>query len=257
MRLQGKVALVTGGNSGIGLATARAFIGAGARVAITGRNRETLDGTRAELGPDLLPIAADANDPQAIERAVGEAVAAFGSLDIVFANAGIGATTPLAGTSPAAFKAVLDTNLTGVFLTVQAALPHLKDGASVILNGSVHSVLGAPGYAAYAASKAGVVAMARVFASELSPRGIRVNVVSPGATSTPIWSRIAPDAGERAALEARLKQGIPLGRLGEAEEVARTVLFLASDDASNIQATELFVDGGTTGARMGAPMFRQ
>jgi NAD(P)-dependent dehydrogenase (short-subunit alcohol dehydrogenase family) len=139
---------------------------------------------------------------------------------------------------------------------VQAALPHLRDGASIILNGSVISVLGNPGYAAYAASKAGIRGMARVMASELSPRGIRVNVVSPGGTTTPIWNRSAPTADAMVALEKRISQTIPLGRFGKPEEVANTVLFLASDEASNIQGTEIFVDGGAAGAPAGAPIYR-
>jgi len=181
----------------------------------------------------------------------------LGGLDIVFANAGIVANTPLGGTEPAVFEAVLRTNLTGVFFTLQAALPHLRDGASIVLNGSVHSVLGVPGVSAYAATKAGVRAMARVLASELSPRGIRINIVVPGATRTPMWDRVVAIPEARAALEERRIRNIPLGRLGEAEEVARAVLFLASADASNIQGSEIVVDGGTTGAPAGAPIYRQ
>ncbi len=174
----------------------------------------------------------------------------------MFANAGIGGNTTLGATEPSVFEQVIRTNLTGVFFTIQAALPHLRDGASVILNGSVHAVLGAPGYSAYAASKAGVRAMVRVLAAELSPRAIRVNLVVPGATSTPIWDRVAGTPEARTALEARMSAGIPLGRLGEADEVAKAVLFLASDDASNVQATEIVVDGGMTGAPAGAPRLR-
>jgi NAD(P)-dependent dehydrogenase (short-subunit alcohol dehydrogenase family) len=185
-----------------------------------------------------------------------QAVEKFGKLDIVFANAGIPGNTPIGGTTLAAFETVIRTNITSVFFTVQAAAPHLNDGASIILNGSVISVLGNPGYAAYAASKAGVRAMARVMASELSPRGIRVNVVAPGAARTPIWNGAAPTAEAYAALDKRISRSIPLGRLGEAEEVAKTVLFLASDDASNIQGAEIFVDGGSTGSPAGAPIYR-
>ena len=255
MRLANKTALITGGNSGIGLATARLFIAEGARVAITGRNQETLDAAKRELGPDLVAIQADVTDIAATERAVAAAVEALGPLDIVFANAGIGGSTPVGGTELAVFEQVLRTNLTAVFFTVQAAAAHLNDGASIILNGSVHAVLGMPAYSAYAASKAGVRAMARVMASELSPRRIRVNVVVPGATRTPIWDRIAPDAATLAAFEARVSKAIPLARLGEADEVAKTVLFLASDDASNVQGTEILVDGGMTGSPSGAPIY--
>jgi NAD(P)-dependent dehydrogenase (short-subunit alcohol dehydrogenase family) len=256
MRLANKTALITGGNSGIGLATARLFVAEGARVAITGRNRTTLEAAAKELGPNALTIVADATDIAATEAAISKAVDKFGKLDIVFANAGIPGNTPIGGTSLEAFESVIRTNITAVFFTVQAAAPHLNDGASIILNGSVISVLGNPGYSAYAASKAGVRAMARVMASELAPRGIRVNVVSPGAARTPIWNGAAPTAEAFAAFDKRVSRSIPLGRLGEAEEVAKTVLFLASDDASNVQGAEIFVDGGATGSPAGAPIYR-
>jgi NAD(P)-dependent dehydrogenase (short-subunit alcohol dehydrogenase family) len=256
MRLANKVALITGGNSGIGLSTARLFVKEGARVAITGRDTAKLDAAVRELGGNAVGIAADATDVAETEAAVAKAVAAFGELDIVFANAGISAQTPLGKTDPATFERVLRTNVTAVFFTVQAALPHLNDGASIILNGSVISVLGNPGYAAYAASKAAVRAMARVMVSELSPRQIRVNVVAPGGTSTPIWDAAAGMGGVP-ALEARIaKKTIPLGRFGRPEEVANTVLFLASDEASNIQGAEIFVDGGSTASPAGAPAYR-
>jgi NAD(P)-dependent dehydrogenase (short-subunit alcohol dehydrogenase family) len=256
MRLANKTAFITGGNSGIGLATAKLFVAEGAMVAITGRNRETLEAVAKELGPNAFAIVADATDVAATEKAVAKAVEKFGKLDIVFANAGISANTPVGGTALETFEAVLKTNITAVFFTVQAAVAHMNDGGSVILNGSVISVLGNPGYAAYAASKAGVRGMARVMASELSPRGIRVNVVSPGGTSTPIWNRTAPTPEAVVALENRVSKAIPLGRFGKPEEVAKTVLFLASDDAANIQGAEIFVDGGSTGSPAGAPIYR-
>ncbi len=256
MRLANKTALITGGNSGIGLATARLFVAEGAKVVITGRNRDTLDAAAGELGGKALALVADITDVAATEAAIKKAAETFGNLDVVFANAGIAERTPVGGASPAVFEQVLRTNVTAVFFTVQAALPYLNDGGSIILNGSVISLLGNPGYAAYAASKAGVRAMARVLASELSPRGIRVNVVSPGASRTPIWNGTAPTPEAFAAFEQRISRTIPLGRIGEPEEVAKTVLFLASDDASNIQGSELFVDGGATASPAGAPLFR-
>src|ERR1700733_5190072 len=249
VRLANKTAFITGGNSGIGLATARLFVAEGAKVAITGRNQATLEAAAKELGPNALALVADATDIAATELAIRRAVEKFGKLDIVFANAGIPGNTPIGTTTLEAFETVIRTNITSVFFTVQSATPHLNDGASIILNGSVISVLGNPGYSAYAASKAGVRAMARVMASELSPRGIRVNVVSPGGTSTPIWNRTAPTPEAMVALEARISKTIPLGRFGKREEVAKTVLFLASDDASNIQGAEIFVDGGATSSR--------
>jgi NAD(P)-dependent dehydrogenase (short-subunit alcohol dehydrogenase family) len=256
MKLHNKTALITGGNSGIGLATARLFVQEGARVAITGRDQGRLDAAKAELGAAAIAVRADVGDIAQMETAVKKAADALGGLDIVFANAGIGGNTPLGGAKPEEFEAVIRTNLTGVFFTFQAALPYLRDGASLILNGSVHATLGVPGWSAYAASKAAVRAMARNLASELSPRGIRVNIVVPGAAKTPIWDRVASNAQARAALEANLAAGIPLGRLGEAEEVAKVALFLASDDSSNVQGTEIVVDGGMTGAPAGAPRLR-
>jgi NAD(P)-dependent dehydrogenase (short-subunit alcohol dehydrogenase family) len=256
VRLANKTALITGGNSGIGLATARLFVAEGARVVITGRNRATLEAAAKELGPNVLAVAADATDIAATEAAIKKGVEKFGKLDIVFANAGIPGNTPIGGTTLESFEQVLRTNITSVFFTVQAAAPHLNDGASIILNGSVISVLGNPGYSAYAASKAGVRAMARVMASELSPRGIRVNVVSPGAARTPIWDGAAPTAEAFAALEKRIARSTPLGRIGEADHIAKTVLFLASDDAAHVQSAEIFVDGGSTGSPAGAPIYR-
>src|ERR1700682_5286132 len=215
MRLKNKTALITGGNSGIGLATARLFVAEGARVAITGRNQATLEAAAKELGPNGLALVADATDIAATEKAIKQAVEKFGKLDIVFANAGIPGSTPIGGTTLDAFETVIRTNITAVFFTVQAAAPYLNDNASIILNGSVISVLGNPGYAAYAASKAGVRAMARVMASELSPRGIRINVVAPGAVRTPIWGAAIATPDAEKAFEARIAKTTPLGHIGE------------------------------------------
>jgi len=256
MRLRNKTALITGGNSGIGLATARIFAAEGAQVVIVGRNKQTLDEAARALGPGALAIQADITDVQALEEAFAAAATRLAKLDIVFANAGIGGVSPLGQTSLAAFEDIIRTNLTASFFTVQAALPHLRDGASIILNGSVHAVMGVPGWSAYAAAKGGVRSMTRNLASELAPRGIRVNQVTPGGTRTPIWAKYAPTDDAKADLEARLSRSVPLGRMGEADEVARAVLYLASDDASNVTGTEIVVDGGTTGAPHGAPIFR-
>jgi NAD(P)-dependent dehydrogenase (short-subunit alcohol dehydrogenase family) len=255
-RLANKTAFITGGNSGIGLATAKLFVAEGAKVTITGRNKETLAAAAKELGPNALAIVADANDVAATEAAVKQAAEKFGKLDIVFANAGIPGNTPVGKTTLEAFEQVIRTNLTSVFFTVQAALPYLNDNASIVLNGSVISVLGNPGYSAYAATKAGVTAMARVMVSELSPRGIRINVVAPGAARTPIWNGAAPTADAFAALEKRIAGITPLGRIAEPDHIAKTVLFLASDDAAHVQGQEIFVDGGATSSPAGAPVFR-
>ncbi|AQS88148.1 short-chain dehydrogenase [Neoasaia chiangmaiensis NBRC 101099] len=256
MRLQNKIALITGGNSGIGLATAERFIEEGAKVVITGRNQETLDAAAAKLGPNAVAVRADITDDAAIKKAITTAVDHFGGLDIVFANAGIPGATPLGGTDRAGFEHILNTNLTSAFFTVQAALPHLKSGASVILNGSVHQVLGIPGASAYAASKGGIGAMNRVLASELAPRGIRVNSVVPGATRTPIWSTRASTPEAVTQLEAGFARAIPLGQWSEAVDIANAIVFLASDEAKSITATEIVVDGGTIGAPAGAPVYR-
>lgn len=251
MKLAGRTAVITGGSSGIGLATARAFVNEGAHVAITGRNRDTLDLATKELGDAAIALTADAADENQLATAFAEAADRLGGIDIVFANAGISGRTPVARTDPNDFRRIVDVNLTGVFLTVQAALPHLRENASIILNGSVHAVMGAPGMAAYAATKAAVRAMTRVLAAELSPRRIRVNQVTPGGTNTPIWG----DDEALKRMQTWAESTVPLQRFAEADEVAAAVLFLASDDASAIQGTEIVVDGGATGAPAGAPVF--
>jgi NAD(P)-dependent dehydrogenase (short-subunit alcohol dehydrogenase family) len=256
MRLANKTALITGGNSGLGLATAKLFVAEGAKVAITGRNRDTLAAAAKEIGPNALALNADVTDVAATEAAIKKAADKFGKLDILFANAGIPGQTPVGGASLDIFEQIIRTNLTAVFFTVQSALPYLNDGASIILNGSVISVLGNPGYSAYAASKAGVRAMARVMVSELSPRGIRVNVVAPGAIRTPIWGAATATLEAEKAFNARIGRSTPLRGVGEPEHVANTVLFLASDEAAHIQGQELFIDGGATAAPSGAPIYR-
>ena len=256
VRLANKTALITGGNSGIGLATAKLFVAEGAKVVITGRNQATLEAAAKELGPNGFAVAADATDVAATDAAIKKGAEKFGKYDVVFANAGIAGGTPLGGTTLEAFEKVIRTNLTGVFFTVQSALPFLNDKASIILNGSVISVLGIPGYSAYGAAKAGVRSMARTMASELSPRGIRVNVVAPGAIRTPIWGQAVATPEAEKAFEARIALSTPLGRLGETEHVSKTVLFLASDDAAHVQGQEIFVDGGATASPSGAPIYR-
>lgn len=257
MRFTGKTALVTGGNSGIGFAAARLLIAEGGRVVITGRDQAKLDQAVSELGENALGIQADLDDPAAIDSLFGQIQESFGSLDIVFANAGISGPTPLGNTTAAAFEAILRTNLTGVFLTVQAAVPLMSAGGSIVLNGSVMRELGSPGSAAYSATKAGVTGMAKVFASELMPRGIRVNTVIPGATRTPIWTRGARAGSTVDATEAAFASRIPMERFATPEEVAGAAMFLASDDASGITAAEIVVDGGSIGAPWGAPIFRK
>ncbi|MBS7809837.1 SDR family oxidoreductase [Roseococcus pinisoli] len=256
MRLATRTAFITGGSSGIGLATARLFVSEGAQVVITGRNPKALEAAQRELGEQALAVQADSTDAAALEAAVAAGIARFGKLDIVFANAGIGGATPLGETGAEAFSHMVRNNLDGSFLTVQAALPHLGQGASVILNGSVHAVLGVPGWSAYAAAKAGLRAMSRVLAAELAPRGIRVNLVVPGGTRTPIWSYAAPTEAAMDAVDAQISRAIPLGKMGAAEDIAKAVLYLASEDARHVTAAEIVVDGGHTGAPAGAPIYR-
>jgi len=252
MKLTGKKALITGGNSGIGFATARLFIKEGAQVAITGRNQETLDAALAELGPNAIGFRGDITDSKSRKSIFKQVAEKFGKLDIVFANAGIPGSTPAGSTSEELFEQVISTNLTSVFFTVQDALPFLNDGGSIILNGSVIGTLGQPGYAAYSASKAGVRALARTLAADLSPRNIRVNVVAPGATKTPIWARNKQRTPEESGeIAKKFATQIALGRWGEADEIAKAVLFLASDDSSYVQGVELFVDGGLNGTPLG------
>ena len=256
MKLKGKKALITGGNSGIGLATAKLFVDEGAEVFITGRNQETLDEAVKLLGPKAHGYRADVTDSAARKQVLKEIGEKFGKLDVVFANAGIGGTTPAGSTAEELFEQIIHTDLTAVFFTVQDSLRYLNDGASVILTSSVIGTLGQPGYSAYSAAKAGVRALARTLAADLSPRGIRVNVVSPGATKTPIWGRGGRSAEQVSGLEQQFSKIIPLGRMGEADEIAKAVLFLASDDSSYVQAVELFVDGGMVGTPFGGAAAR-
>lgn len=255
-KLEGKVALITGGSSGIGFSTAQLFVAEGAKVVITGRNPENLKKAVEKLGTvNSLGVVSDASDPANAEKAAAAAVNAFGGLDIVFANAGISGSTPLGSADPTLFKNILEINVTGVFFTIQAASPYIRKGGSVILNGSVLAKAGHPGYAAYAASKGAVTSMARVLVAELAPRDIRVNTVVPGATKTPIWGNTA--APEFNAKEEYLKRDIPLNRMGEPEELANTVLFLASDDSSYVNGAEISVDGGAGSSPMGTPIHTQ
>ncbi|MGA8160227.1 MAG: SDR family oxidoreductase [Acidobacteriaceae bacterium] len=259
MKLAGKKALITGGNSGIGLATARLFVSEGAEVAITGRDQQTLNEAVAELGSKARGYRADVTVAEDRKNLFAELTKDFGKLDIVFANAGISGRTPTGTADEAIFEKVIYTNLTGVFFIVNAAAPLLNDNGSIVFCGSVHNYLGQPGVAAYAATKGGLVSMARSIAADLASRRIRVNVVAPGAIKTPIWKR-GPRANatqeESAKLSDFFSSTIPLARWGEPEEVARAVLFLASDDSSYINAAELMVDGGLTGAPFGAAILQ-
>jgi NAD(P)-dependent dehydrogenase (short-subunit alcohol dehydrogenase family) len=254
MRLRGKTAFITGGTSGIGLATVEAFIEHGAMVVFTARRTEGVNAVVARFTKNCMGFVADAGDDEAMVRALAATSAALGGIDVVFANAGHYVTTPLGKTSREALQQQLSV-VTNTFMTVQLALPHLRHGASVILMGSVYATMGPPGAGAYAASKAGIAALGRSFASELSPRGIRVNVVVPGAIDTPSWGMDQLEPFIRDEHKRLIGERAPLNRMIRAAEVANAVLFLASDESSGLQATEIVVDGGTTGAMAGSPRY--
>jgi NAD(P)-dependent dehydrogenase (short-subunit alcohol dehydrogenase family) len=254
-KLDGKLALITGGNSGIGLAAARLFVEEGAKVAITGRNQETLRSAAESLGAAAFGIRADVTNAADRERMFSEVKQRFGALDVVFANAGLSASTPLGRTEVSTFESQVQLNFISVFFTVQGALPLLRDGAAIVLISSLTSKIGMPGTSAYAGSKAAVRTMAKAMAAELSPRGIRVNVVTPGYTRTPLWARTRTPQ-QIAAVNERLPMVVPLERWGEPEDVARAVLFLASSDSSYIQGEEIVIDGGTSNLPGGTRAFR-
>jgi NAD(P)-dependent dehydrogenase (short-subunit alcohol dehydrogenase family) len=256
MRLANKVLVVTGGNSGIGLAAATRFVAEGARVAITGRNETTLRHAAEALGPGVLALRADSNDYASLQGAFSRVAEQLGKLDGVFINAGVAAVTPLGSTTPEAFEELVRTNFSSAFFTAQAALPHLNDGASLVFNGSVLATLGMPGWSAYGGAKGAVRSMVRVLASELAPRRIRVNQVTPGGTKTPIWSALAPTTQAQQGLDQRISVATPLNRMGEPEDIANAVLFLLSNDSTHITGTEIVVDGGATQSPAGAPIYR-
>ncbi|ANB73001.1 short-chain dehydrogenase [Paraburkholderia phytofirmans OLGA172] len=256
MELNDKVAVITGGDSGIGLASARLFLEAGADVVIMSNNPETRGVARSQLGAKVVTIEADVTDTRALGIAFAEVGRQFGHIDVLFASAGVVPPTPLERTSSELFERILRINVAGSFYTVQAALPYLRSGASVILIGSVVATMGIAGFGAYAASKAGLSGMARALASELPPKGIRVNTLVPGPTRTPIWGTIAHTERDLEELEKSLVRSISIGRLSDADEVAQAALFLASDHSSSMQAAEIVIDGGASRAPQGAPAYR-
>lgn len=244
MKLEGKTALITGGSSGIGLAAAGRLRAEGARIVITGTDIDRLTAARRALGEDVLAIAADVRSPEALKSMAKEIEAAFGRLDIVFANAGLAYGTPIDTTDEAGFDAMMDVNVKGVFFTVQAVLPLMTDGGSIILNTSWLNQVGTPGRAVLSASKAAVRSFARVLGSELVGRGIRVNAVSPGPIETPIHKTPGQTEEEFRAYARRVGEKVPAGRMGLPEEIAAVVAFLASDDSRFIIGAEIVVDGG-------------
>ena len=249
MRFQGKNVVITGGNSGIGLATARAFVREGARVAIIGRSAETLAAARAELGKDAIAISAELSRVAEIDRAFAEVRAAFGTVDVLFANAGGGGMIPFEQVDEALWDQIIDLNVKGTYFTVQRCLPLMGKGGAIILCSSVSAARSMPGASVYAASKAAINSLGRSLGGELVGRGIRVNVVMPGGVQTPIMQRTPGVPAELAnVIFEKMAQGTPMGRVGQPDEIASAVLFLASPEASYITATELHVDGGVIGA---------
>lgn len=241
MRFTDKTVVILGGNSGIGRAAATLFKAEGARLAVTGRDQKTLDETKAETGALAVrsDIASIADSQSAFTRIADR----HGAFDVLFINAGIGGFAPIPEVTPEFWDKVHGVNLRGCFFAAQAALPHMRDGGSIVVTGSIGSVLALPGNVAYAAAKAGLRAVVRTLAAELMPRRIRVNMVSPGPTETPIINRgMSPTAADK--FRQQMIAAVPMGRMGEADEIARAVLFLASSDASFITGVDLFVDGG-------------
>lgn len=241
--LDGKIALVTGGSTGIGLGTAQELAAQGARVFITGRRQAELDAAVDAIGPMATGIQADASELADLDRVYAQIAKQAGQLDVLFANAGGGDMLPLGAITEEQFDRIFGTNVRGVLFTVQKALPLLKNGASIILTGSTTSIQGTANFSVYSASKAAVRNFARSWALDLKDRGIRVNVVSPGPIRTPGLGGLVDDANRQGLFDFLASQ-VPLGRLGEPQEIGKAVAFLASDAASFINATELFVDGG-------------
>jgi len=242
--LDGKVAVITGGNSGIGLASARLFAGQGAQVVITGRRQQVLDEAVRAIGPAASAIRGDVADLQH-HRDIADFVRdRFGGIDIYMANAGINTITPSADVSERDFDAQFTTNARGTFFGVQAIAPLLRDGGSIIVVGSLASDKVLEGHAVYSGTKAAIGAFARSWAIEFRDRGIRVNVLSPGPTDTEILEKLGVPAEERGAFADMMAKAIPLGRLGQPEELARAALFLASDAGSFVTGIDLRVDGG-------------
>lgn len=244
-KLEGKIALVTGGTSGIGLATAQLFAQQGAQVFITGRRPAELNAAVDRIGRNTTGIQADSANPAELDRLYDTIRAQAGRIDILYANAGGGSMVPLGAITEEHFDDTFDRNVKGLVFTVQKALPLLTRGASVVLTSSTAGIQGTPAFSIYSASKAAVRNLARSWILDLKDRAIRVNVVSPGPVPTPGLVELAGNdpAAQQGLLDALASQ-IPLGRVGEPEEIAKAVLFLASDDASFVNGAELFVDGG-------------
>lgn len=243
-RFNGKNVLVTGGSSGIGLAAAQAFINEGARVIVTGRDTASLDQAKATLGAQALAIRNDAGDISEA-RNLAKALADAGiKLDAIFINAGMAKFAGLADVTEELWDATFNTNVKGAYFQIQALRPLLNHGASIILSGSINAHIGMPNSSVYAASKAALISLAKTLSAELIPQGGRVNVISPGPVTTPIYGKLGLDAATLQATAAQIQGQIPIGRFGKPEEIAATVLHLAAPESAFIVGTEIIADGG-------------
>lgn len=243
-RFQDKTVLITGGTSGIGLAAAKAFVAEGARVVVTGRDAAALERAQSELGPKAVAIRNDAGAPAAAKELAADIAGRGLKLDAVFLNAGVARFAGLSDVTEAFWDDIFNTNVKGLFFQIQAVTPLLAQGASIVINGSINAHIGMPSTAVYAASKAAVISLAKTLSAELLPRGARVNVLSPGPVRTPIYGKLGLDAATLEATAAQIQAQIPLGRFGTPEEIASTVLHLASPESAFIVGTEIVVDGG-------------
>ena len=243
-RLDGKIAVVTGGNSGIGLAAAKRFAAEGAEVVIIGRRQEELDKALDVIGPRAMAIQGDISRLDDLDRVFDTVKAAKGRIDVLLANAGLGDTQPIGSITEESFDRIFSVNVKGTLFTVQKALPMMKAGGSIILTGSTTGSMGTPAFSVYSASKAAIRNFVRSWALDLVGTGIRVNVLSPGPTSTPGLLNGLARSGQQEALTAGLIAKTPLGRMGDPDEIAAAALFLASNDSSFMTGSELYVDGG-------------
>jgi NAD(P)-dependent dehydrogenase (short-subunit alcohol dehydrogenase family) len=243
-KLEEKIALVTGGNSGIGLATAKQFVNEGAYVFITGRRDPELAAAVKEIGKNVTGIQGDVSNLGDLDRLFAQIKREKGKLDIVFANAGVATYAPLGKITEEHYDSIFNINVKGLLFTVQKALPLLPDGASIVLNASIVASKGFSSNSVYSATKAAVRSFARTWTTDLKERRIRVNAVSPGPIETPGLNNLVASTGAGEERLEMLSNNVPLGRLGTPDEIAKAVVFLASDDSSYVTGTELFVDGG-------------